>query len=164
MKIIKEFNYSIRPGKMIFPALFFGACAALFFFKAFNNDRGMIINGIIKLNEGQGTVFYYVLAGLSCLFVLGAIAAIINGLRVKQKLIIYSDGMELPGNRENIRLYFSNIAYAQVMEIYHNRSIEIATKDNKRYSIAAIKLGAKAEFDEVFALISQGTKDGQVQP
>jgi hypothetical protein len=159
MKVIKEFNYSIRPGKMILPLLMFSACAALFFFKAFNNDRGLIINGIIKLNEGQGTVFYYVIAGLSCLFVMAAIAAIINGLRVKQKLIICSDGLDLPIGKETARLYFSNIASAQMLDIYKTRIIEFVTKDKKEYSILDSKLGTKAEFDEVYALISENIKN-----
>jgi hypothetical protein len=163
MKIVKEFNYSISPVKMLLPLLMFGACAAFFFREAITNDRGLIINGIFRLDTQGGTIFYYVMAGLSCLFVLGAIWAIINGLTVKQKLVIYSDGLGLPLKKETVRLYFSDIVSAQMLEIYSTRMIEFAVKDGKKYSIPDSKLGTKAELDEVLAFITRGISNKQVQ-
>ena len=160
MKITKEFNYSISPVKMLLPLLMFGASAGVFFHEAATNYRGLIINGVIKLDTQGGTIFYYVMAGLSCLFVLGAIAGIVNGLTVKQKLVIYNDGLGIPIKKETVRLYFAGIISAQVLDIYKTRVIEFVTKDNKKYSISDAKLGTKAEFDEVFGLIENGIKGG----
>jgi hypothetical protein len=162
MKIIKEFNYSISPVKMLLPLIMFGVCAGVFFHEAVTNYRGLIINGIIKLDTQGGTIFYYVMAGLSCLFVLAAIWGIINGLTVKQKLVIYSDGLGLPVKNETVRLYFNDMVSAQAMDIYKTRVIEFMTKDNKKYSISEIKLGSKAEFDEVSGLLFAGISNKQV--
>jgi hypothetical protein len=157
MKIVKEFNYGIRPLKMLLPMLMFGACAAFFFREALTNDRGLIINGIFRMDAGQGTIFYYVMAGLSAMFVIGAAAGMISGLSAKKKLVIFSDGLEIPIRKEKVRLYFSNIASVQMLDIYKTRIIELVTKENRKYSILDSALGTKAEMDEVFKLISDGT-------
>jgi len=162
MKIVKEYNYSIRILSMLLPLLMFGACAGVFFHEAVTNYRGLIINGIIRLDAKGGTIFYYVMAGLSCLFVLGAVAGIVNGLTVKQKLTIYSDGLSLPVKKETVRLYFADIISAQAMDIYKSRMIELTTKDSKKYVISEIKLGSKAEYDEVSGLFFEGLKNRQV--
>lgn len=163
MKLIKEYDFSLRPAKMIIPVILFGALAAFFFFQAANNDRGLIINGIFTLDAGGATVFFYVMAGLSCLFVLAGAFGIINGLTVKEKLTIYSDGIEMPVRKEKIRLYFRDLASAQVLDIYGTRILEISAKDGKKQSIVDSKLGKKAEFDGVCGLIAQGIEKGQVE-
>lgn len=162
MRIIKEFNYSIRPGKMALPALLFIAAAVVLFREAITNDRGLIINGVIKLNEGQATLFFYILAGLSCLFVIAAIIAAINGALVKEKLTVYSDGFAFPVRKETLRLYFRNITSLRVLDIYRTRFIEFVTSENKKYALPDTKLGTKAEFDEVYGLLSAGVKNGQI--
>lgn len=48
--------------------LFFGAGAVVLGEKAWTNDRGLILNGI-PFSEFGATVFYWVLAGVSALFV-----------------------------------------------------------------------------------------------
>lgn len=162
MKVIKEYEFNVRPGKIILAALFFAVCAAFFFREAITNYRGLIINGIIKLNVEQGTVFYYVLAGLSCLFVLGGIYGLASGIKDRRKLVIYSDGLGIPAQKETVRLYFRDIASAQVVDIYKTRSIEIKTAGGKTYSIPDVRLGSKAEFDEVSVFISGGMEKGQL--
>jgi hypothetical protein len=156
MNIIKEFDYSIRSAKMILPALLFGCAAAFFFHEACTNDRGLIINGLIRLNVRQGTIFYYVMAGLSSMLSAGGVFGIISGLLVKQKLVMYSDGMAMPGRKESVRFYYGDIASVRVLDIYKTRIIEFVTKDSRKYSIPDSKLGPKAEFDEVYELISRG--------
>jgi len=158
MTAVKEFKYSVRQWKIILAMLFFAVCGAFFFREAITNHRGLIINGMIRLNTGQAAVFWYVWAGISCLFVLRGATGMILEMLYGQKLIIYSDGLGLPVRKKNVRLLFSEIASARVMDVYGTRIIEFVTKDNKKYSIPDIKFGSKAEFDEVFALISGGIK------
>ena len=53
----------------ILAVLFFGACAVFFYFKATNNDRGLIINGIIELGPESADWFYAILGLASGAFV-----------------------------------------------------------------------------------------------
>jgi len=53
-----------RPYKEAILALvLFGACAAFFFVKATNNDRGLILNGIIEMGP-EGADWFYAVMGI----------------------------------------------------------------------------------------------------
>lgn len=49
--------------------LLFGACAVFFYFRATNNDRGLILNGIIEMGRESADWFYAILGLLSGGFV-----------------------------------------------------------------------------------------------
>jgi hypothetical protein len=66
-----------RPYKETILALvLFGACAAFFFVRASNNDRGLILNGIIEMGPEGADWFYAIMgllsAGMATLGLLGA--------------------------------------------------------------------------------------------
>lgn len=66
-----------RPYKeAILPLVLFGACAAFFFVKASNNDRGLILNGVIHMEREGADWFYAIMgvlsAGMASLGALGA--------------------------------------------------------------------------------------------
>jgi hypothetical protein len=55
-----------RPYKEAILALvFFGACAAFFYVRARNNDRGLILNGVIEMGPEGADWFYAILGILS---------------------------------------------------------------------------------------------------
>ena len=55
-----------RPYKEAIVALvLFGGCAAFFFVRASNNDRGLILNGLIEMGPGAADWFYAILGLLS---------------------------------------------------------------------------------------------------
>ncbi|XXX73347.1 hypothetical protein WMF30_37480 [Sorangium sp. So ce134] len=51
--------------ELLLSALFFAACAAVLAHRAWTNDRGLILNGILHFERGGAGVFYAVLAILS---------------------------------------------------------------------------------------------------
>jgi len=53
--------------------VFFAVCALVIAEEAATNDRGLILEGIFRFSPHGATVFYWVLAGLSALFVLAAL-------------------------------------------------------------------------------------------
>lgn len=64
--------------------LFIGS-GGYFFFKSETNTKGLIINGIFKLNIGQANIFYFVL-GCLCILVLAlcGVAVYLQNKRTKK--------------------------------------------------------------------------------
>lgn len=61
---------------LVLSALFFAVCAAALAYRAWTNDRGLILNGIVTFEPGGADVFYAVLAILSGVFcAFGVLAA-----------------------------------------------------------------------------------------
>ena len=50
---------------IIKPVLIFGLATIYFFYKYATNTKGLIINGIFKLNVGQANIFYITMGVLS---------------------------------------------------------------------------------------------------
>lgn len=65
----------------ILAIVMFGGCAAFFYFKATNNDRGLILNGLIEMGREGADWFYAILGLLS-----GAMAAagLLGSWRISQ--------------------------------------------------------------------------------
>ena len=59
----------------------FGACAVFFYYKATNNDRGLILNGLIEMGPEAADWFYAVLGLLSGAFV---VAGLLGVWRISQ--------------------------------------------------------------------------------
>jgi hypothetical protein len=59
-----RFHYRLKPVKTALFSLFFIGCLIGMFYYAYNNDRGMIINGIFRLDRDNATIFYFVMASI----------------------------------------------------------------------------------------------------
>lgn len=67
-----SFRCRPSPWVMLLCGLFFGAGTAVLAWKAQTNDRGLILNGLIEFSQNGATIFYWVLAVVSALFVVTA--------------------------------------------------------------------------------------------
>jgi hypothetical protein len=85
---ILDFPYRPRVLPMVFVVLFFGVCAAVGVHAAASNDRGLIINGVIQLEEAGAACFWWGLAAVSPAFVAAGCVGIWTGLFGKQRLRI----------------------------------------------------------------------------
>ena len=74
-----RFEYRPKPLTMALAALFFAACGAFMAHEAANNDRGLILNGVIELSARGATIFYVCLAAVSAVFVAGGLVGVIAG-------------------------------------------------------------------------------------
>ena len=93
----RRFALSIPRRKLILASLFFGVVAVGFGVAAATNDRGLIINGAIRLGVGGATVFYGVLAGVSAAFPALALVAVVRSLRVHLEIVIDDETVTVPG-------------------------------------------------------------------
>lgn len=71
-----SFLYKTKWKSLIFAGLFFSVCAVVLWHEASTNEQGLIIENIITLSVHSATIFYYVLAAISALFVLIALLSI----------------------------------------------------------------------------------------
>jgi hypothetical protein len=78
-----------RPYKETILALvMFGGCAAFFYVRASNNDRGLILNGIIEMGPAAADWFYAILGLLSAAM---ALAGLFGAWRIWQIKDFYVD-------------------------------------------------------------------------
>lgn len=75
-----EIPYKAKAGVMVACMAFFGVCAAMMTHAAVNNDRGLILNGIITFGTDGAAVFYWCVAGVSVLFVLAGLHGFVSGI------------------------------------------------------------------------------------
>ncbi len=166
-KLVKEYDYKINMSKMIWPVLLFGAAAVFLFREAMTNDRGLIINGIITLDTGGATIFFYVLAGLSAGFVLLGILIGLSSLLEKDspKVKLYDDRFEYPAGvlakndataptagKKTVykQVLYNTMASVNLLDIYKTRIIEVTTTENKKHSLVDSKFKTRQELEEVF--------------
>jgi hypothetical protein len=65
---------------MAVAGLFFGACAIFMSWMASTNDRGLVLNGLLEFGPQGASVFFWMVAALSFLFVLAAAWIIFSSL------------------------------------------------------------------------------------
>lgn len=65
----------------------FGACAVFFYYKATNNDRGLILNGLIEMGPEAADWFYAILGLLSGAFVVAGLLGVWRISQIKNFLI-----------------------------------------------------------------------------
>lgn len=160
---VREYEYRPKESIILFGALFFG-CAAIFFgFMARSNDRGLIINGIIKLSPWGATVFYSVLAACSLVFVLMSIAILIHLLLYSQKIVLTAEELIVPKSRwssKEITISYSTITEIRVTEVKYQRFLKIAHWAGVS-TITASMLPTKKDFDTIHQLLLDRIKSVQ---
>ena len=155
-----EYDYRPKWTAIVLCALFFGALAIFFAAMAKDNDRGLVINGIIELSPSIATVFYLVFAGLSVAFVAGAGVLAIDRLTVHRRIAFTDSGITIPRSRwstEEIAVPFSEIVRLSTSEVQRQRFLKIVYKGGK-FTLNASLLPSKDDFDEILAAINQGIR------
>ena len=81
----KEITFVYKPKwkSLALAIVFFTVCAIALFHKASNNDRGLIIEEIIKLSVSSATIFYYVLSAFAAIGVIFGTLGIVSSRNPK---------------------------------------------------------------------------------
>jgi len=159
-QVIKEYRYRSGYLMMALITLMFGAGAFVLYYKAVNNDRGLIINGFIKLNESQADIFYYVLTGFSVVFAISGIVIPLLEMsgKVPRVLTVYDDGMSFPLHKEMCEFKWYEITNMTETNIQGTIIIELTPVTGKKYSINNRMFKSKKEFEEVMAVLNEKIK------
>jgi hypothetical protein len=152
---VREYGYRPKESIIFFGTLFSVSATIFFGFMARSNDRGLIINGIIKLSPWGATVFYSVLAACSLVFVLMSIAIFIHLLLYSQKIVLTAEELIVPKSRwssKEITISYSTITEIRITEVKYQRFMKIAHRAGVS-TITASMLPTKNDFDTIYLLL-----------
>jgi hypothetical protein len=150
MQII-DYPYKPRPRTTLLGILFFGGAAAVMANAAIGNDRGLIINGIIKLETHGATIFYWCVAGTSGAFVLVGLAMLLVGLTSTARLRLTPTELSAPSRgfgRTSTTIPVADIQGIHVHAVHNQHFLDV-THRNGSLTILRSCLPSTAAFDEV---------------
>jgi len=150
-----RFAYKPKSLTMALAAGFFLVCAVVLFLRAADNDRGLILNHIIEMDQGSTTLFFYVLAGLSALMAAGGVFGFVTSLRGEKFVVLDEAGVEFPGNvgQKPVRIPYASISRLEPGGVNRQRWLYIHHSGG-RHAIMGSLLSNKAQLDEIAELIA----------
>lgn len=156
---ILNYPYRPKPWRMLLGAAFFGAIAVFMVHEATTNERGLIINGLIRLGPDGATTFYWCIAAISAVFVAIAVPAFVIGLRSSHRLILTSTDVSAPKfgfSRRPTTVKLSDIKSLDLQVVQQHRFLNIHHANGK-LTINASFLPNEAAFDELCTAIASRT-------
>ena len=158
------YAYKPKPVVMALGAVFFALCAAFFANNALTNDRGLIIDGLIRLDIGQATVFYWIMLSAGAAMSLAGLVGLIRGLTSAQTLIIGATAIQVPKSpMGNNRV---SVAYADIRDMVRtqvrNQVFLVIHHSRGKLTIMASMLPSRAKFEEVCQLLTERVHQAQV--
>lgn len=154
---ILSYPYRPKPWVMLLVSIFFGAAALFMGRQALVNDRGLIINGLIHLEPGGATTFYWCVAAISAAFVAVGISAFFVGLLSSRRVILTGTDISAPKfgfSRKATAVNLSDIRSLSVQVIEGQRFLNIYHVNGK-LAISASFLPDEAAFEQLCAAIAQ---------
>jgi len=159
--IIKEYKYLPNIITLFIVFCFFVLGFIYAAYLALTKDNAIVINGIIHLSPFGAKVFYWILTGIFCSFVILIVYGSIVNVMILNRIAITSDGIILPSGcfppRESL-LTFKEI---EVLKIRNNKGqVHLSLYANGRwYKIAQCMLPKKSDFDEILSLLKTKLDD-----
>ena len=124
---------------MLLCGLFFGACAAVMAQKASTNTKGLILNGIIEFSPSSASVFYWVLAVLSVLFVVaGGLTLLTTLIHGVPDVVLTGDAISFPVGfpiKRAFSLPYSQITGLSQSEVSGQRVLMLHTATKKHHIV-----------------------------
>ena len=155
--IEREYAYKPRWTLIVFCAVFFGLVAVILGAKAYGNDRGVILNHVIKLSPSGATTFYWVLCACSVGFVAIAVFLAYHRLIFRQRIAFSPTALLVPASRWSSAE--QQIGYRDIQELLSREQVSgqwllYVTHSGGQYTITASMLPSKAVFEEVCELLA----------
>ena len=110
-----SYPYKPKPLTMLLSAAFFVVCGLVLANSALTNDRGLTLNGVIRMGEVGATVFYWALTVFSFAFVGFALYALLKGSRADKQVILTPTSVSAP--QSNISSRVIELAYSDIYEL-----------------------------------------------
>lgn len=153
---VMRFAYKPKTLTMILAGGFFLACAVVLVFRAASNDRGLILNGIIDMDQAGATTFYYVLAGLAAVMSAGGIIGFVQSLKGPGFVVLDETGVAFPGNlgQKPVRIAYDAIKRLEQGGAYRQRWLYIFHTGG-RHAIMSSMLAKAAQLDEIETLLAE---------
>ena len=94
-----RYDYKPKAWVMALAGLFFAGCGVVLGKIALENDRGLILNGIIRLDAGDATMFYWVLTAACAAFVAFALGGVVRGMGAPGEVVLDRTAISAPRAR-----------------------------------------------------------------
>ena len=98
MKIL-SYPYRPKPLSVVFAIALFGVATFVLRDAAQTNDRGLVINGLIRLGPGEATIFYWCMTALSAAFVVLIAAVVLRSRFFPQRVTLTANELAAPRSR-----------------------------------------------------------------
>ncbi|WP_027394569.1 hypothetical protein [Aquimarina latercula] len=152
----KKYPYQGKWFLIILGIILFGGAAVLFFIKAIDNEKGLIINKLIKLSETEAAIFHWIFFTISLLFVIAASTGAYLKLKKKEFLVLKTDSIIIPPvgfKRVRTEIKFSNVISIDEMEVNRNLFLTIVFEGGKR-TVTSNLLEKKSDYQYIKTYIS----------
>lgn len=154
---MKHLDYPYKPKiwAMAMVVLVFGVMGWFIAQEAINNDRGMVLNGVIHFSEGGATAVYWCVAVASGLFFIVGISALFVSIFGSHRLVVTSASISAPRSgfsRKPTVVPLSSITSLETQVIQHHRLLIIWHREGKLV-IRRAWFPDTAAFDEVCDLL-----------
>lgn len=136
----QEYEYKPRWSAILLAMLFFGACAACGVVKAHWNNRGLIIEGIIRLSPQGATVFWWIYTALSMGIVLFCVFLGIRRLIQTQRIVLTPNAIIVPKSRwssDEITILYAKITDVWETKKYNQKFLHISYQEGKSTIVAS---------------------------
>lgn len=119
-----------RPSKTLIVGViaFFGVCSAVFAYLALAGDRGLSLFRLISLTAEQAVPAFWVLFGLSSLFVVAGIAMLVYSGKNKREIVFKDGELQFPKkgwNRDYIYIKYADIIQADEVKIQSTKIFNV---------------------------------------
>lgn len=154
---ILSYPYRPKPWAMLLASIFFGAAGLFMCREAMVNDRGLIVNGLIHLEPGGATTFYWCVAAVCAAFTGIGIPAFFVGLLSSHRVTLTSTDVSAPKfgfSRKATTVKLSDIRGQSVLVVQEHRFLNIYHVNGK-LTINASFLPDEAAFEKLCAAIAE---------
>jgi hypothetical protein len=155
----RAFPYRPKWTVIVLGGLFFAAAALILAMRASTNQRGVIIEGIIRLGPEGATTFYWGLAALGAGFVLMCGVLAYHRLTFEQRMVLGPTMMTVPASRWSRAT--KTIAYRDVrgltLQSVSGQTFLNVQHTGGKYVIVASMLPSMQAFDEVRTILAART-------
>lgn len=161
--IEREYEYKPSWIGIILIGGLFALSSAFLVSKAVHNDRGLIINGIIRLGPEAATVFYWFLATFATGMVALVASQVYRRLVYQPRLAFGPKAMMMPASTwsaEESEIAYRDIRELSVVSGSGQRFLYVTHIGGKR-RIAASMLPSKAAFDDIHELLAAKVREAQ---
>lgn len=158
-----RYTYRASAWKLALAALFFAGCAVIMAKAAIGNDRGLVINGIIHLDPGSATVFYWVIFAISLLFVAGGMLGVVRALGPAQEVTLDRVALSAPrtGLRsELVRVPVASITGVETMRMRSQEFLIVRHREGK-LTISGGMLPHKQDLGTLAAALEERSRGAQ---
>lgn len=154
---METIRYDYKPKLWVIglSGLFFAGCGVVLAKSALENDRGMIINGLITLDTGDASILLWVLTLFSVGFVLVALVGVVRALGAPQEVVLDARAITAPKSgfsRMLVTVPLLDVDNLQIVEIKSQKMLTIHHRHGK-LTINRAMLPDREAFETLFATL-----------